>query len=92
MGILILCRAGEILRLKKDVLDRFSIGSPERVLANGMADHGLIVADKSTTGDPRDGVAGVKLSMDVRWQVYIVTGISLELVGILWFLTSLCWS
>ena len=35
---------------------------------NGMADHGFVVADKSTTGDPRDGVAGVKLSRDVRWQ------------------------
>ena len=71
------CRAGEILRLKKDVLDRFSIGSPERVLANGMADHGLVVADKSTTGDPRDGVAGVKLSMDVRWQELSDLGLQL---------------
>ena len=43
-----------------------------------MADHGLVVADKSTTGDPRDGVAGVKLSMDVRWQELSDLGLRLS--------------
>lgn len=57
-------RAGDILRLPAAHLDRFTVGSKEHTVATAMATYGVVIADKSTRGDPRDGRLGLSMAMD----------------------------
>jgi hypothetical protein len=60
-------RSGEILRLKKVVVDSFQPGTPERIIAQGLYEYGIVFGDKNTNGDPRNGSGSFPVTMDSRW-------------------------
>ena len=56
-------RAGEILRLRPGIADRWELGTPEHAVATAMTVHGIFVGDKH--GDPKGGLK-VTVAQDRR--------------------------
>lgn len=61
------CRAGDILRLKQEVVGRFALGTSERILAQALSEYGAFVGDKSSHGDPRAGKLNLAVGLDRRF-------------------------
>lgn len=60
-------RAGELLRLRPEVIERFPLKSPQRVIARALNDHGMFVGDKSTHDDPRGKGGSLTTTGDRRF-------------------------
>lgn len=62
------CRAGERLRLRPEILSRFPIGTPARVVADGLVTFGATVGDRNahTTSTARS--AAITATQDPRFR------------------------
>ncbi len=62
-------RAGERLRLRRSVVERFAPGTAARVLAEALWEFGWVLADRNdpTLGPVLTGRGGFSLTMDRRW-------------------------
>lgn len=61
-------RAGETLRLRLEVVARFAPGSPARIIAQAMHEHGVVLGDRTNPAKGvRTGIASVALTQDRRW-------------------------
>lgn len=70
-------RAGELLRLRPELINRYPIGSPERTIARAMVDHGVFIGDKSTHGDPRGKGGSISTTGDRRFAQLTDMGLRL---------------
>lgn len=70
-------RAGEILRLRPEIVESFKVGTPQRVVANALGRYGMWCGDKSTHGDPRAKGGGITKTMDIRWSNFGDMGLRL---------------
>ena len=74
------CRAGERLRLRPRVLDRFRVGTPERTVAEGLATYGAVVGDRTMHGVASTSGPGViAATQDPRWKQFGWRGLGLRL-------------
>ena len=74
------CRAGERLRLRARVLDRFRAGTPERTVAVGLATYGAVVGDRTMHGVASTSGPGViAATQDPRWKQFGWRGLNLRL-------------
>ena len=61
-------RAGDILRLRPEVLDRWAPGTPGRIIAQACRDYGVYLGDRSSWDGSYNAKPGTfPLSQDRRW-------------------------
>lgn len=64
-------RGGERLRLKREAVERFALGTPGRVIAEACWEYGWVQADKNshipTAGQAGVGGGGFPITQDSRW-------------------------
>ncbi len=59
-------RAGDILRLPASLIDRYRPGTKEHTVAVAAHQHGVVIGDKTTLGDPTSGPMTVACALDRR--------------------------
>jgi hypothetical protein len=62
------CRAGERLRLKAEVVQRFAPGTAARIVAQALHEFGMMIGDRTRGKGARTGPAGIELTQDRRWD------------------------